>query len=95
MMISKKIFTEWGLYVLLIVMFVINISGFFLGIETLRTLKKDDAYKFAVLKSNQDTLLCIVRESTNPVHTTFDAQNFKFVVDNSYIDKCIRDNRVR
>lgn len=47
------------------------------------------------IQSNQNTLLCIVRESTNPTHTKISIVNgeFKYTVDNSYIDKCVKDNK--
>lgn len=64
-----------------------------MSIATFVKLTKDDNQKFHILKNNQDQLLCIVRESTNPVHTNIDPKTLKFTIDNSYIDKCIRDNK--
>jgi hypothetical protein len=63
-----------------------------MNIIILAKLTIDDDRKFQVLRSNQNQLLCIIRESTNPVHTTIDPKTLKFTVDNSYIDRCIKAN---
>lgn len=96
-MITKKLLTEWGLYLLLVVMFIINIGGLILAADILSTVRTANERKFEVLASNQNTLICIVRESTNPSHTKVSIINgeFKYTVDNSYIDKCIDEFKIK
>lgn len=61
----------------------------------LTSLANQDRIILSHIDTNQNVLLCIVRESTNPAHTKVSIINgeFKYSVDNSYIDKCIQANK--
>lgn len=93
---TRKLFTEWGLYVLLVVMFIINIITAFLAIDLGHQIKQSIIsgqqsrdQQIAKLKSNQDQITCIVKGFVDPTNYV---QANGIVTVKPFIDKCIKDN---
>lgn len=76
-MLTKRILTERGLYIFLILMFVINIGGLVISY-----------YNSRQLKANQAQIFCITRgfvDSTNYI------QDNRIRTIKPFIDKCVED----